>query len=123
MKALIILMLTLSVFVQIHTDIYGLVALYHIEFLEPVSIIQSGNYNTLMLILWLALLFSHLSLVSLLFLTKKAYFRDLLIWVPLSFILIFILNSFLSFFLLIPFIVVWVIALIKQGRKSSLALK
>lgn len=116
----------LSLFMQVHTDIYGLVALYNIEFSEPVSIIHAGKYNTQMLVLWVALLFSHIAFISLFFLTKKSYFQDLLIWIPLSFILIFILNSFLALFLLIPFIVVWIVVLIKQrikSKKSSLILK
>lgn len=119
MKALVFLMIVLSVFSQINTDIYGLISLRAIEFLEPISIIRAGEYSLPMVVLWVALLLSHLALISLFFLTKKTYFQDLLTWIPLSFILVFIINSFLSFFLLIPFIIVWIVVLIKQRIKSK----
>lgn len=122
MKILILLMLVLSTITGVPTNL-GFVSLYGMEFDGPISIFKSGNYNSSMVILWTLLILSHVALASLVFLTTKLYFKTILIWIPLTFIIVFIVSDFWSFFLLIPFIIVWIVALVKQGRKSSLALK
>lgn len=101
----------------------GFISLYNIEFIGPIAIFKSGNYNLSMLVLWIVLVLSHFALISLIFLTKSNYFKTLLVWVPLSFLVIFVVFAFWSLFLLSPFIIVWIIALVKQSKKSSLALK
>jgi len=122
MKILIFLMIIFSIITGV-TGNLGFISLYNIEFIGPIAILKSGNYNLSMVVLWIVLVLSHLALISLIFLTRSNYFKTLLVWVPLMFLVIFIVFVFWSFFLLIPFIIVWLIALFKQGRKSSLALK
>ncbi len=117
MKALIILMLILTIFVGVPTSL-GFISLYGMEFDGPISIFKSGNYNSSMAILWILLVLSHVALASLVFLTTKLYFKTILI--PLTFIIVFIVSDFWSFFLLIPFIIVWIIALVVQRKRDLL---
>ena len=115
-------MVVLSTVTGLPTNL-GFISLYGMEFDGPISVFKSGNYNASMLIGWILLILSHIALVSLMFLTSKSYFKTTLIWIPLTFIIFFIVSDFWSFFLLIPFIIVWLIALFKQSKKSNLATK
>ena len=121
MKALIFLMIICSIITGV-TGNLGFISLYEMEFDGPVSLFKLGNYNSSMLVLWIVLVLSHLALISLIFLTKSNYFKTLLVWVPLMFLIIFIVFVFWSFFLLIPFIIVWIIALVKQRNINKLRL-
>ncbi|WP_419802268.1 hypothetical protein [Mucilaginibacter sp.] len=117
MKVLVFLMIMFSTITGA-TGNLGFISLYNIEFIGPIAILKSGNYNLSTLVLWIVLVLSHLALISLIFLTKSNYFKALLVWVPLMFLVIFIVFIFWSFFLLTPFIIVWLIALFKQSRKE-----
>ncbi len=66
----------------------------------------------------IALIITHLSMLSLLFLTKSRYFRTYLMIIPLIFLVSYLLNALvifafmpLYFISLIPFLVLWVVCL------------
>jgi hypothetical protein len=122
MKILILLMIACSIVVGIPTSL-GFISLFGIEFLGPISIIKTGHYSLLMLIAWGGLILTHLALISLFFMTKKSYFKQLLLWIPLGFVILFAVFELLSLILFLPFLIVWVIALLKQRSRTKLALK
>ncbi|WP_419802267.1 hypothetical protein [Mucilaginibacter sp.] len=122
MKGLILLLIVLSFIVGIPTNL-GWFGLFSSEFLGPISEITGKVIAPERMIAWFILLMSHLSLVSLVFLVNKPYFNTLLYFVPPTFFIIFGLFDFFAWFFLIPFVIVWIISLFKQGRRSSLALK
>lgn len=125
MKVLLILMIISSVAVgiPINGGDKGWLSLWGPEFSYPISMIiktGSSTFTPIESILWIMLLVAHAGVVSLLFLTQKDYFNSLLIGFPLAFILIFI--PFASIFIaivLIPFIILWIIALLCRKREPS----
>lgn len=119
MKLLLVLMLVLSLIVGL--PISGNWSfLYQYEFPAMIELFKTGELSPSKLILWIVLLIAHLGLISLLFLTQKSYFRTLLIVIPLLFILIYMVWSLLLSFLLIPFVVVWIVALAIQNKTAAL---
>ncbi len=115
MKKLIVLMLFFSVFMGVSTNI-GWISLYGAEFSAPLYSIKSGSFTNLNILHWIVLLLSHILVFSLLFLTKNKFFLLLLVWFPLQFILVFASFNLLASFFLAPFIIVWIIAVIKQRK-------
>ncbi len=109
-------MLILSVFMGIRTNI-GWMTLYGSEFAEPWAEFTTGRPNQNIFPFWFLLIIAHISAFSLLFLADKLYFKTVLFGFPLGFIVSFILYDILSSFFLIPFIIVWLIALFKQRNK------
>jgi len=118
MKGLIILMLIFSLFVNVNTDIFGWVSLYKMEFSDAVSQIKSMDYDFAFCLFWVMLLTSHLAIISLLFFIKKESFGELIVWVPLLYLISFILFNPLSVFLLLPFIAVWLVAITYQRTRT-----
>lgn len=97
----------------------GWFTLFGSEILGPVSTYRTGSFTTVKLIFLIILWVSHVGVISLFFLVKTKYFKQLLIWEPLLFITAFICYSFLNVFLLIPFILCWVIALVRVNYMAS----
>lgn len=118
MKALIILMLIFSLFTNVTTDIFGWVFLYEMEFSDAFFQIKSMHYDFAFCLFWVLLLFSHLGMIGLLFLTKQKSFRELIVWVPVSFLVFYIFYNLLSIFLLLPFIGVWLVAIFHQRSRK-----
>jgi hypothetical protein len=118
MKTLLILMIFLSVCMGIPSNI-GWFSLYGTEFTGPISEIRAGSFPMYRLSCWVILLLAHISVISLLLFTKKKYFTALLIGSPLFFILIFTAFDLFALVFLIPFIIVWIIALVVQSKKTT----
>jgi hypothetical protein len=118
MKTLIIIMLILSIIVGIPTNL-GWFTLYGSEFTGPYSRMVAGTFRPFEFINWSFLITAHLCVVSLLFLTHKSYFKNLLFWFPLIFVVIFIMYDMSAFFFLIPFIIVWGISLYKSRKNAN----
>lgn len=117
MKIFIAAMIFLSTFVGIPTNL-GYIWLFGTEILGPLSLIEAGHSMGISRILMnIILILSHIALISLLFLTSKSYFKASLLVVPMVFVIVFTLFNFLMLFLLIPFTIVWVIALVTYNRK------
>jgi hypothetical protein len=114
MKALVALIILLSIFMGVPTN-KGWFNLYGEEFLAPISIITNKFDHSFNFILWFPLLITHALVVSLVFFTKKQFFWQLLFWFPFLFIMMFTLFDLVGLLFLIPFIIVWIIALIKQN--------
>ncbi len=94
--------------------------LYTAEFTNTFRLLKDEALTPLQIIIWILLLITHFVVISLLFLTQKSYFRDLLIIAPASFLLIYIAHASLAIiFLLLPFIILWIVALIKQNKTYS----
>ena len=125
MKILLILMIILSVAigVPINGGEKGWASLWGAEFSGPVSaIFESGlaEFTYAQFILWVLLLIAHIGIVALPFLTRRSYFNLLLVSAPLAFILIYIIYASLFIaILLVPFIIVWIIALIIREKQPS----
>lgn len=118
MKKLIILMLLLSVFMGVSTNI-GWFTLYGTEFSGPISLIKGNLFTAFEMVHWSILLLAHAMVVSLIFLTKNKNFMLLLTWFPLQFLIIYMSFDLLASFFLIPFMVVWIIAVIKQRKLTK----
>ncbi len=114
MKILLILMILLSLFTGVPTN-KGWFILYEFEFWP----LTDGDINAeqlMFLIIWIPLVLSHLGLAALLFMTQKSYFHTLLVIIPLAFLFLFIVFMHLSAPLLVPFLLVWFVALIKASK-------
>lgn len=118
MKKLIMLLLFLSAFVGINGNL-GWLTLYGAEFLGPISLIKANLFTAFEMVHWIILLISHMMVLSLIFLTKNRNFMLLLVWFPLQFIFVFASFNLLASFFLLPFIIVWIIAVIKQRRLTK----
>lgn len=119
MKVLLFFMILLSVAITVPLNggDKGWISLFGAEFTGPIYLIKTGRMELYTLIVWIPLLITHFVVVSLPFLTQKSYFRDLLVIAPASFILIYIAYASIGIvFLLIPFIILWIGALIMQNK-------
>jgi len=84
--------------------------------LGMISMIKGGTIGRADLVLWGMLLISHFGIYCLPFIYKKRYFIWALICVPIVFMVLYILlASVFIIILLIPFIIVWIIAVTKQS--------
>lgn len=115
MKILIIIMLILSLFMGIPTN-KGWFTLYGTEFFGPFYVLKGGNFPNNLLVIWILLILFHLSIFSLPFIIKKSYFKYVLYYAPLSFIITYFLFAPLAIFFLIPFIIVWVICIVRFNK-------
>ncbi len=118
MKRLIFLMLILSVFMGVKTNM-GWFTLYGAEFLGPISLLKAGLFSNVNKVLWVILIIFHLMVVSLIFLTNKRNFMSMLIWFPLQFIMVYALFDLISTFLLVPFVIAWIIAIARQRQLAK----
>lgn len=118
MKALLVVMIFFSVCMGIPTNI-ATFTLYGCEFSGALYDLKAGRLTTIEIIGWIALLITHAGMICLPFLTTKKYFKRLLISIPLVFITLYILLSgLLIVILLMPFIIVWIVCLIKLKDKK-----
>ena len=113
---LIVIMIILSLVVRINfndTDN----SLYGAELIAPITMIKNGEFTLLQVIEWILLLIAHFVIFCLPFLTGRKYFKTLLLYAPLCFIIIYILYaSIFILILLIPFIFFWIITLIVNSQ-------
>jgi hypothetical protein len=113
------ILLSVAIGIPINGGDKGWFSLVGAEFTGPVELLKYGSLTQMEIIIWILLLISHFAVISLLFLTKKRYFRDLLIMAPASFLLIYIAHSSIAIvFLLIPFIILWIGAIVMQNKIS-----
>jgi hypothetical protein len=119
MKVLIFIIIFFSFVMGIPTNL-GWITLFTTEFIDPLyMIINSGHFTIIHLILWVILWLIHIALVGLFFFVNHKYFKQFLIWIPLIFITVFTIYATLIIFLLTPFILFWVIALLKAWYKPK----
>ncbi|EHQ26267.1 hypothetical protein [Mucilaginibacter paludis] len=117
MKIAVVLMILLSIWPGVDVpDLWGYISLHSIEFPGAFTNIKANSMASFSAICWLGLLVSHGFVVSLPFLTRKPYFTSVLIMAPFLFVLFFVLYFIPALLLLIPFIAVWLIALMIQFR-------
>ena len=74
-------------------------SLYGAELIAPITMIKNGEFTLLQVIEWILLLIAHFVIFCLPFLTGRKYFKTLLLYAPLCFIIIYILYA--SIFILI----------------------
>ena len=121
MKAILIIMLLLSLFVGI--PINGQWStLYLFEFFSIPEMIRYGVISYPKIVIWIVLLLSHFGLFLLPFSIHKRWFMPLLIYSPIVFILSFTILEPFHLLYLIPFIIVWIICLLK-ARKYKAAIE
>src|ERR1700744_850516 len=110
----VVLLLSLMIFFSIIMGIisnYGWFSIYNSEFSAPIYSLRKGLFSWYEIVAWLCLIIIHISLLLLPFFINKKYFRSLLIWEPLLFILFFSIVQPYIILLLIPFLVSWLWAL------------
>lgn len=117
MKILIFIMIILSIFMGIPTNL-GWFTLYGSE-ISPILMLKAGTFPMHRLPTWILLIISHLGVFSLLFIAKSKYFDQLLFWFPLIFVLLFTLFDFFNLLYLIPFIIFWIITLVKADKLKN----
>ena len=117
MKVILIVMFIFSICVGIHTNI-GWMSLYGSEFIEPWAEFFAGRPNQNIFPFWYFLIGTHVLVFSLIFLVKKPYFKTILFFFPLSFIIAFVLYDLLTSIFLIPFMIIWFVSLFKQYTHS-----
>lgn len=116
MKLLICLMIFFSFVMGIPTNL-GWFNLFGTEFMGPIQMLNNGTFPVYRIPLWVLLIISHLGVISLIFLVSNRYFNQLLTWLPLIFIILFLVFDLFSIIYLLPFIACWIIALLKHGNK------
>jgi len=120
MKTLLIWIIIFSFLPGLPDHYSGLESFLGAVSLGMISMIKHGTIGSADLILWGMLLISHFGIYCLPFIYKKSYFIGVLIFVPLLFIVLYILlASVFIIFLLIPFIIMWIIALVNQIRQPG----
>ena len=127
MKVLLVLMILLSIVITIPLNggDKGWYSLYGAEFTDAFYLIKTGRITVINLIEWIVLLIAHAGVVSLPFFTNKRFFKELLIFVPLFFVMLYAIWNLIIAFLLIPFLIVWIISLIVyfvNKKKTQLVL-
>ena len=115
MKILLIAMLVLSLFVGIPINGQW-TTLYGSEFISIPGLIKHGLLSYLKIFIWIVLLSSHFGLIVLIFIVRKNYFKKVLIYAPMIFIISFTMFDPIHLLFLIPFIIIWVICLLKARR-------
>ncbi len=122
MKVLLIIMIAFSLFFGITINGQKNI-LYIYEFNSNFEMLKAGTLSSLNIILWCMLLITHSVILSLPFLTRKQYFKKLMIGAPLIFVVLYTIPSPLYILLLLPFIFTWIICLIvyfKMSKKAPL---
>jgi hypothetical protein len=92
----------------------GWFSLFGTEFTGPTKMLYNGTFPVYRMPLWILLIISHFGVVSLIFLVDNRYFNQLLIWLPLIFIVLFLVFDLFSIIYLLPFITCWIISLFKM---------
>ena len=108
-------MVIFSIFMGIPTNL-GWFTLYGDEISGPLTMLRENTFPVYRIPLWILLLLSHLCVISLTLLTKNRNFNKLLFWFPLVFILLFMAFNFFAIIYLIPFIILWIITMIKAKK-------
>jgi len=90
---------------------------YQFEFIDYPAIIRAGHSNMRDNLLWGILLLAHFGIFSLPFLINGRYFKKLLLWLPIIYLLAYLLFQGEFIILLIPFIIIWLIT-IKVAKRS-----
>jgi hypothetical protein len=88
---------------------------FELELFDP--LVRNGQYIYAFITITIAI--CHVIIFSLPLLTRKRYFKWLLIIAPLIIIILFTVVSGLIFFLLIPFIICWIIAMAQQRKLTK----
>jgi hypothetical protein len=121
MKILLILMIVSSLFVgiPINGSQAGWASLYGYEYDRILLLMKGTGISTYQVIISVLLLTAHLGLICLPLFIKKSYFKDLLIIIPASFLILYLLSAALLILLLIPFILLWLGALVNRQKYHS----
>jgi putative flippase GtrA len=122
MKILLVLMIVCSVIGGF--SINGTWSfLYQFEFIDFPRLLSAEGQSILGIIAWVLILIAHCGIVALPFITGENYFRPVLIFAPLLFIVSFIaIATIFVLLFLVSFIIVWIIALIiGRNREPSRA--
>jgi hypothetical protein len=112
MKLLLIWIALLSLFVGIPINA-GWFKIHDRGFPAIATMINDRTFSDKQLILCGILVIANFTIILLPFLTKKKYFKPLLIGMPLLFITIYIISSAAMLFFVVPIIILWFICLIK----------
>jgi len=118
-KALIIVLLLLSLFVGIPINgDWNLLYVY--EFPAVLGMIARGTFGSVNLILWILLIISQLLILSSVFPLRSAYVKNILIFAPLMVLICYFFLNFIMLVCLIPFVIVWGIILFNL-KKTTVA--
>ncbi|WP_131536138.1 hypothetical protein [Pedobacter nototheniae] len=112
-KLLLVLMIISSLFMGIKIKQWGF--LFGFEFYEfPVKMLKHESIKNILA--WGVLVFSHTIIFILPFITNKTYFNKALVLAPIIFICAFCILNIGFLILLFPFIIVWIIAVVKYKK-------
>ncbi|MEO8949379.1 MAG: hypothetical protein ABI308_13270 [Mucilaginibacter sp.] len=113
MKILLFLMILLSIVIAVPVNggDKGWFSLYETEFTDAIYMIKTGGMELSRFVIWIMLLIVHLSVICLPFLTTRYFFKELLIFSPLVFVILYAIWYLIIAFLLIPFVIVWIVCL------------
>lgn len=93
------------------------VVLYQYEFSFSADMLD--NFEVWRLLLWCIGLLAHLGIFVLPFLINSLYFKRMLLYSPLIYVLTYLFLSW-KFFLLIPFMVIWLCTMLVAKRHLKL---
>ncbi|RNL54725.1 hypothetical protein D7004_06245 [Pedobacter jejuensis] len=114
----IIILLTIMILVSLFSGIpinKNWSFVYQFEFLDFPKLHETSIVDT---IIWCTMLLSHIGIIVLPFCIKNKFFKKMLWYFPLTFLLSFLILEAGFFILLIPFMIIWLIALnvSKEGK-------
>jgi hypothetical protein len=112
-KYVIILMILSSLFVGVKIKTWTF--LFQFELIDfPTKMLNHSN--GIEILLWCILILSHIGVFSLLFISNRTLYSTVLKIIPLIFVLSYSLINFIFFIFLIPFLILWLIALIQTKK-------
>jgi hypothetical protein len=115
-KSIVFLMILSSLFVGVKIKKWSF--LFQFEFIDfPTKMINHSS--TLEIVAWIILILSHIGITLILFLTNKSIQMRLLKFLPPIFILSYSYLNVIFLIFLIPFIVLWIIAMANNRKLAK----
>ncbi|QNR83023.1 hypothetical protein H9N25_13660 [Pedobacter riviphilus] len=112
---LLVLMILLSLFsgISINRN-WGFI--YQFEFIDFLQLREREFKDYL---IWGIIIVSHVGIISLPFLVKTSYFKKVLLYFPLVYLLGYLLLEAGFFMLLIPFMIVWIVTIVYHRKTEK----
>jgi len=112
---LLVLMILLSLFsgISINRN-WGFI--YQFEFIDFLQLRERGFKDFL---IWGIVILSHIGIISLPFLVNSIYFKKMLLYFPLIYLLGYLFLEAGFFMLLIPFMIVWIVTMVYHRKTEK----
>ena len=90
--------------------------IYQFEFIDFLQLRERGFKDFL---IWGIVILSHIGIISLPFLVNSIYFKKMLLYFPLIYLLGYLFLEAGFFMLLIPFMIVWIVTMVYHRKTEK----